>query len=174
MTPGRETAVSAAAATKSLRWRCWDMRLMRSLHTEGLRFGLRRGPVAVWSVVLEAGTTQPISVGHDVGCDGAVRLGERSPVRRGGTLKMPRRAGLGHSTTVPGRRVRCRAACGDCRRGQSDCYIAQHDGNQTRRLRLGCIASWERREATFQTVHRGAVCVFSAGGYPDSLWEERR
>jgi hypothetical protein len=113
---------------------------MRWLHSVGLRF-LRRRPVAVWPVVLEAGSAKPISVRHDVRCDGAVRLGNRSPVRRRGTLKMPRHAALGRTTAVPDRRVCCRAAYGDCRRGQSDCYVAKHDVNQTRRPALGLRSS---------------------------------
>jgi hypothetical protein len=142
---------------------------MRSLRSEGLRF-LRRGPVAVWPVVLEAGTAKPISVRHDVWCDGAVRLGNHSPVRRRGTLKMPRHAALGRTTVVPGRRVRCRAAYGDGRRGQSDCYLAKHDANQTRRPVLGLPSSVGK---PLRVCTAGRLYVFSGGATLDSSRERR-
>jgi hypothetical protein len=135
---------------------------MGSLHSEALRF-LRRGPVAVWPVVLEAGSAKPISVRHDVRCDGAVGLGNRSPVWRRGTLKMPRHAALGRTTAVPGRRVRCRAAYCDCRRGQSDCYLylAKHHVNQTRRPELGLRSSVGKPLCAVR-----AACTFFSGWGP--------
>jgi hypothetical protein len=139
----------------------WELRLMRSLHSEGLGF-LRRGPFAVWPVVLEAGSAKPISVRHDVRCDGAVRLGNRSPVRRCGTLKMPRHAALGRTTAVPDRRVCCRAAYGDCRRSQSDCYVAKHDVNQTRRPVLGLRSSVGK---PLQVCGSGRLYFFPRWGY---------